>query len=200
MKKLLLCLLLAAAAAWYFFGRTGVSESDVRDFYQHQFEASNNGDVDGLCRMLASDFQGVNITHLGPRQLREVNDREETCDSLERFYEQMKKLHAIAGDEFKMDGDTRSMASKWPLTARARWSSCDRSPSWDGCGSRRVRPIPWYASTAGWWCAAATHAVGWNSAGRLRGFGVTWQEGRHSRAPATAPNSGRYQGLLTLLG
>lgn len=105
MKKLLLCLLLAAAAAWYFFGRTGVSESDVRDFYQHQFEASNNGDVDGLCRMLASDFQGVNITHVGPRQLREVNDREETCDSLERFYEQMKKLHAIAGDEFRMDGD-----------------------------------------------------------------------------------------------
>ncbi|KAF1722694.1 hypothetical protein [Pseudoxanthomonas wuyuanensis] len=105
MKKLLLCLLLAAAAAWYFFGRTQVNEAEVRDFYQRQFEASSKGDVGRLCGMLASDFQGVNITHVGPRQLRELNDRDETCDALEKFYDQLKKLHAMAGDQFEVDGD-----------------------------------------------------------------------------------------------
>ncbi|MCC2656585.1 MAG: hypothetical protein K0Q76_1693 [Panacagrimonas sp.] len=104
-KKLLLLVGAGAAAWWFFIGGRTINESHVRGFYEQQMHATLSRDPKALCGMLASDFVGEAVEISLAGRVRNVQDRDQACNSIEEFYASMDKLGSSMGGMLQIDYD-----------------------------------------------------------------------------------------------
>lgn len=118
-KKLLLLVGVCAAAWWWFVGGRTMDESHVRGFYDQQMRATLSRDPKALCEMLASDFVGEAVEVSLRGRVRNIQDRDQACKSLEDFYASMDKLGQSMGGIMQIDYDHQITDIKLARDARS---------------------------------------------------------------------------------
>lgn len=93
MKLTLLLLILAVVGGCGFIGNSTISDEDVRAFYQKYDEETLKRNPQGLCDLLADEYQSSKAgSKSAPR------DKRQSCDRIEAIFDDIEKM----GE--KMDG------------------------------------------------------------------------------------------------
>ena len=86
-KKLLLIALLLGGALWYWHERTTLSEDKILAYYDQVGEVLEARDPDGLCKLLADDYQGSDSSSFGEEQGAERQfDKTQACNATREMY------------------------------------------------------------------------------------------------------------------
>lgn len=97
MKKILLVVVLIGCAWWY-WERTILSERKIRAYYDQVGEVIVARESEGLCELLAEDYQGNDSASLGEGQHRDHQfDKTQACQSTRDLFAKSNELDKKIG-------------------------------------------------------------------------------------------------------
>jgi|GEM_PF-1996106 len=119
-KKILIIAVILGCAWWYWKARTTLSEDKVLAYYTHVGEVIVAREPEGLCKLLADDYQGTDSASLGEEASREHQfDKTQSCgttrDLFAKYDELDKKFGGLLNlkyhykvNNFKLSPDKKS--------------------------------------------------------------------------------------------